>query len=150
MVVYCAGIISGSTGEKVTTYFETTAEKLRGMGFEVLYPMIGKGWARTELEFKAEGYVHTPVSTNHAIRNRDLWMVRNSDIVYVNLLGAERVSIGCVSEIAWASLLGKHIVVVMEKNNIHQHAFVIENVDIIFNDEDSALSYLQKLSSRKI
>jgi hypothetical protein len=49
-------------------------------------------------------------------------------------------------ELAWAHDKGKHTIVVLEPGNIHEHAFVLEAADVVFNNEADALLYLKKLS----
>lgn len=145
MKIYIAGSISGQSGEDVVSYFKNTKSRLIGMGFEVFSPMTGKGFFRNEIKFKASGY-NNPVSTNHAIIERDHWMVSTVDIVYCNLTMAKNVSIGSMMELAWAHHMGKHTVLAMQADNIHQHAFVIEAADIIFESHEDAIEYLSKLS----
>ena len=74
-------------------------------------------------------------------------MVEQSHIVYANLLkGQDRVSIGTVSEIAWAYHLKRHTVITINKENVHNHAFVLEMADIVFETHDESLGYLEKLA----
>ena len=149
MKIYCAHAISGRSAKDVLTYYDDVNKRLTVMGFDVLHPMVGKSYMRNELKFKAEGY-GTPLSSNHAIKERDKWMVTNADVVYVNLEKTTMVSIGCVAELAWGDLLGKHTVVVMEKQNIHRHAFILEMADVVFETEEDAMEYLKKLVSKEI
>ena len=142
MKVYIAGSISGMSGESVIGYFGETAQKLVEMGYEVQHPMIAKGYFRNEMKFKAEGYKHKPQSTNHAIVERDCWMVNWCDILYCNLTMAEIVSIGSTMELAWAHLLRKHTVLAMQSDNIHRHAFILEAADVVFESHEEALEYL--------
>ena len=53
-------------------------------------------------------------------------------------------------EMAWAHQLGKHSVVVMEKDNIHRHSFVLEASDVLYETYSEALDYLEKLSGNKL
>lgn len=145
MKIYLAHPISGLSGEEVVKYFANARDTVREMGYEPLQPMTGKGELRTEREFKSVGY-GTPVSTNHAIFERDNWMIRQADVVYVDLFGCSAISIGCTMELAAAAALGKHTVVVMEDTNPHRHAFVIEASDIIFETPNAALEYLESLA----
>jgi hypothetical protein len=62
-------------------------------------------------------------------------------------MDTDHVSIGCVMELAWASLLGKYTIVIMEKENIHNHAFILEAADIIFENYYDAIEYLKKLAN---
>jgi nucleoside 2-deoxyribosyltransferase len=147
MKIYIAHQISGLSGEEVISYFTAVKKDLEKLGYQVFSPMTGKGYFRTETKFKEHGYEGLPISTNHAIYERDKWMIGQADVVFANLLNMESVSIGCVMELAWASLLGKHTIVAMEKDNLHRHAFVMEAGDIIFEDFWSAFDYLEKLAT---
>jgi len=142
MKIYLAGQISGSSYDKVVSRIEEKKKLLPA--YRVLSPMTGKGCLRTEAKFKVHGY-DNPVSTNHAIFERDKWMISQCDVVLVDLLETVHVSIGCTMELAWASLLGKHTIVVMGIENPHHHAFVLEAADIIFETMDEAIIYLNKL-----
>lgn len=114
MKIYLARPISGRSYDEVTTYYKKLTESLQYAGYEVLCPMNGKTHLRTELEFKAHGYTNNPTSTNHAIIERDRWMVNQADVVYANLQGSTHVSIGTCMELAWAHDKGKHTIVAME------------------------------------
>ena len=146
MKIYTAGPISGLTYDEVSEYFNGTKSILESFGYTVLNPMSGKGELRTELKFKAHGYDGVPVATNNAIFGRDRWMVSQSDVIYANLMNCgDRISIGTCMELAWGFILGKHIVIAMQKDNIHQHAFVISSAHIIYETHEEAMNYLCKL-----
>ena len=144
MKIYCCHSISGMSADEVFTYYEDTDRVLQSFGYDVLSPMHGKDMLRTEKEFRAADYRH-PVTANHAIFNRDHWMVCQSDVVYANLMGTKAVSIGTMMELAWASHTYKHVVLCMENDNVHRHAFVLEACDIVFDNEQDTLQYLKGL-----
>ena len=144
MKIYLAKPISGYSYDEIVNYYINTRDFLISKGWEVLFPMISKEYLRNETKFKAEGYGN-PCSTNHAITERDRWMVQTADVVYVDLCGSKFASIGCISELAWAHDRGKHTIVAMESNNVHRHAFVLEMADIIFERHVDAIEYLEKL-----
>jgi hypothetical protein len=145
MRAYCARPITGCTYQEVVEYYQGLIEELQAMGFETLFPLCAKSYLRCERDgLKPTGYTQ-PLSTNHAIKTRDKWMINMSDILYLNLTGAKSVSIGCVMELAWAEEFNCHTIVVMEKENIHQHAFVLECADVVFDTEKEAVNYLDKL-----
>jgi len=149
MIVYCARPIAGCSYEEVASYYEETRDILQDMGYDVLIAMCGKNYLKAENDFKATGYCY-PLSTDHAIFQRDLWMCRKCDILLVNLIGATKVSIGTMMEMAWAAQDGAHVVTVMEEDNIHQHAFVKEASSVIYNNFQDALDYLSKLAKMEI
>ena len=108
--------------------------------------MTGKEALGNELEFKEADY-RNPVATNHAIFERDKWMVNQCDVILADLSNSgQRVSIGTVMELAWAAQLGKHSVVILPKENIHRHAFILESADVIFEMWDDAFFYLESLA----
>ena len=148
MKIYTAGPVSGQSYEVVVGRFAEQVSRLELMGYNVLCPMTGKQYLRNELEFKKHGYNDHPLSTNHAIKERDRWMVGQSDIVLADMTQCNGiVSIGTCMEIAWADELKKHTLVVMEEDNIHQHCFILECADLVFETMDDAFSYLNDLAT---
>lgn len=143
--IYLIHPISGLTYEQVNAYYKEKAKLYEDMGYEVFHPMTGKKQLRPEAEYKAHGIVGNPVATNHAIFERDGWMVQKADVCYADLLGAKNVSIGSCMELGIGSFLRKHTVAVIEQGNPHMHAFVLEAVDTVFETEPEAREYLRQL-----
>jgi hypothetical protein len=141
--IYLVHPVSGLSYDAVMAYYNEVRAALPY--YEPLCPMVCKGYLSPEQDLKVEGYTN-PVSTDHAIVGRDMWMVQQSDVVYADFTGATRVSIGCVCELAWAMLLRKHIVVVMKKGNPHYHSFILECANIVFETADEAIDYLSSLA----
>lgn len=80
------------------------------------------------------------IAKPHGILTRDRNDVRERDALVACFLGAERVSIGTVWEIGYASCLLKPIVVVMEPGNIHDHTFVTASAGYVVETlEEAAL-----------
>jgi nucleoside 2-deoxyribosyltransferase len=142
--IYLMHSISGLSYDEIMKYYNTTIKELKKMGYNVLNPMLGKENLRYELELKAEGY-KSPIATNHAIVERDRWMLVRADVAYCDFTGIDKISIGCCMELAWAHDRGKHMIIVMEKDNVHNHCFVREAADIIFDNTKEAKIYLRKL-----
>ena len=145
--IYCIHPISGLSADEVFDYYEGTKHELDKLGYDVYVPMFGKGFLRTEEKFKAHDY-RSPLTTNHAIFNRDKWMVKQSDILYANFMDADKVSIGSMMELAWGCDNDKQVIVVMEKDNVHMHAFVLEAATIVFHSEQEAMEYLKQLVTK--
>ena len=141
--LYLAGSISGLSYDEVVNKINAKREALSM--FEILSPMTGKEELRTEIKFKAD-FNYNPISNNHAVFERDKWMVSQCDILFADLVGAQHVSIGTMMELAWAALLGKHTIVAIDKDNIHRHAFVLEAADIVLETTEEAIEYLRKLA----
>jgi len=130
--------------QEVTRYYKRTIAKLHG--YKTFHPMVGKGILEKEIAFKSLGYDSHPLVTNHAILQRDCWMIQQSDVVFVNYSPSKKISIGCCMELAIAHWLRKYTVVVLPKDNLNNHSFVQEASDVIFYDEDEAIEYLNKLA----
>ena len=141
--LYLAGSISGLSYDEVVSKINAKKEALSM--YEILSPMTGKEELRTEIKFKAD-FNYNPISNNHAIFERDKWMVSQCDILFADLIGSQHVSIGTTMELAWAAMLGKHTIVAMDQDNIHRHAFILEAADIVFCTADEAINYLQRLA----
>jgi len=144
--IYLAGPIAGQTGEGVVSRYEEKIAILSDFGYVVYHPMLGKMNLRTEIEFRAGGYDH-PIGNDHAIFERDHWMVALVDVILADLsTSGDRVSIGTMMEMAWASHLGKQVILVMPDGNVHDHVFVRQAATIRFPTLDDAYDYLKELS----
>ncbi len=146
MIIYLVGSISGQSYNEVMVRLSTARTIYENMGYTVWSPMTGKDYLRTELKFKKHGYKY-PQSTNHAIFERDKWMVQNCDILLADFRSSKGVvSIGSCMELAWGALLEKHIVTILPEDDIHNHAFILEASDIVFNDVGDAHLYMEKFA----
>lgn len=150
--IYTAHQITGLTPNQVIDYFGGMKELLTNMGFDVLQPMTGKGFFRTETtqekEFKSTGYLN-PISTDHAIFERDMWMVDLCDICLLDFTGTSKASIGMIVELARAKARGKQCLVIMDDSNPHWHAFIKECATIVLPTLDAAIQYLSKLPTQE-
>ena len=146
MKLYLAHPISGLSGKEIFEYYDAITESL-GEYFTVLSPMIGKDYLREISEAKPNGYKN-PISNDHAIFQRDTWMVSQSDIVLCDFSVCARTSIGCCMELAIASWTNKHTIVVMENENVHYHGFILDAADIVFPTISDAISYLKNFKTK--
>lgn len=124
--VYLAGPITGTSYEECTDWRKMVSHVLTSAGIDSYSPMRAKDYLLQETSVD-DSYEETVMSSQRGIYARDYYDCRTCDAIIVNLLGAERVSIGTVMEIAWATAYEKPIVLVMEKeNNIHEHSMLRE------------------------
>lgn len=144
--IYLAHPISGSTFGEIHQWYTKHIAMLTAIGYRVYDPVTMYTKSTKKDETCASADLKGALINNHALFERDKWMVNKVDIVLAVLTGATRVSIGAVTEIAWGSLLNKHTIVVMEKDNIHRHAFVIEAADVVFENIKEAIDYLKDLN----
>lgn len=147
MKIYCARPFTGCTYKHVDQYYNILYKYLHPMGYSMLYSMMCKdgGELDKKNKFTPKSLGSSAFATNHAIVERDKWLINKADVVLVDLSATKRVSIGSMMELAWATYINKHTIVVMEKDNIHQHAFVAESADVITQTLDEALKYLEQL-----
>ena len=139
ITVYLSGPITGKNYYEVVAFFNKHKDNLPGC--VVMHPMLGKEFLHNEKKLKAEG-LKDPRVTNHAIYERDKWMVSKADIILVDLSTATQVSIGTVFEVAWAALLNKLVVMILPKENINRHSFMLEAADVVFETAKEAYDYI--------
>lgn len=131
MSVYLAGPITGLTYDEANDWRNKAREYLAQFNIVAFSPLRGKAYLKNlgELTATAEEEGKAGVlSTPKAIMARDYRDATSCDVLFVNLLGATRVSIGTVMEIAWVYQLHKPIVLVMEPGNVHEHAMITETL----------------------
>jgi nucleoside 2-deoxyribosyltransferase len=127
--VYLAGPISGLTFAGCTDWRRWAANELLDAGIKPLSPLRGKEYLDGigELSPVCAGYAHLgALSTPKGIMTRDRFDATRCDVLLVNLLGAARVSIGTVMEIAWADAKRTPIVCAIEEGNLHHHGMLHE------------------------
>ena len=125
--IYLAGAISGLTYDDAEAWRHGVASAL-SPDIECFSPLRNKQYLRSEGVLE-QSYPHSAFSSDRGINTRDHWDCMTSDLIFVNLLGASRVSIGTVMEIAWAYAYRKPCVVVMEPSgNVHEHPMIREAI----------------------
>lgn len=137
--VYLAGPITGLEFDNAQDWRYRVAQELAGAGIDAFSPLRAKEYLRSEGPLEDQYLDLHPLSSGRGIMTRDRYDCTQRDMVLVNLLGATRVSIGTVMEIAWADLARKPIVCVMEADNIHRHAMLNEAVGFEVRTLDEAV-----------
>ena len=130
--VYLAGPIAGLNYGGATSWREAAEASLAEAGIKALSPMRAKEYLKGVESFTAscvyEGAV-SPLSTGRAVMTRDRFDATRCDVMLVNFLGAQKVSIGTVMEIAWADLCRTPVVLICgEDGHLHDHAMLNEAV----------------------
>jgi len=123
--VYLAGPITGLSFGEATSWRDWAKLQLAAVGVLGLSPLRYKDYLKDESSLQ-DVYANHVLSTQKGITTRDRWDCQRSEVVWVNLLGAERVSIGTCIEFGWADAARVPIVTTMEPENIHDHAMVRE------------------------
>lgn len=122
---YLAGPITGCSYEGATDWREGVTADLLQHGIQGISPMRGKLYLLQETSI-GDCYDDTILSSQKAITTRDRWDCSRADVVLVNLIGASRVSLGTMMELGWADAARVPIVLVMDEDNVHDHAMVRE------------------------
>jgi hypothetical protein len=120
--------------------------------FKCLSPLRGKSYLKDvgkidDSTQKSPGY-RDFLASDQAIMARDSFDTLTCDAVFVNLLGATRVSIGTVMEIAWAWEKRKPIVICMESNNLHNHPMIRSSSPFVTTDLDSGIDLIKLIFDR--
>lgn len=149
--VYLSGPISGLTYNKARYDWRETFANGIEPGITVLSPMRHEGYMseiKTVIEADTGKYPKHYFADAKIIVEKDKLDIKRSDVVVVNLLGAQRVSIGTMVEIGMAFEAGKTIVLVMEDNgNVHEHPFVTQPAALRLNNIDDAIDAVNSLLS---
>lgn len=80
---------------------------------------------------------------------QDRFDIQHCNAVLMNLKGAKRVSIGTMVELGWADAMGKPIVIVMDKNNLHEHGFVLTLGQYVVDDLSDAIDIVMEIVERQ-
>lgn len=136
--LYLAGPITGESWNGATSWRDYVAETLFDIGIECLSPLRGKNTYLVNEQVLDMEYRH-PLSTAKGITARDRNDVMTCDAILVNLLGAQRVSIGTVLEIAWADAFRKPIILASDPGGVHDHSMINEIAGFILDDLDEAI-----------
>ena len=136
-LLFLAGPLTGVSYEESVTWRKYVAGKLPPF-IKAYSAMRGKEYLSDESTLR-DSYEEHPLSSQKGISCRDRADVMRCDMLFVNFLGAKKVSIGTVLEIGWADMLRKPILVVMEKDNIHAHATLREITNFIVPTLDEGI-----------
>jgi len=136
--VYLAGPITGLSYGGATDWREAAKKTLADNDILGLSPMRAKEYLLQETSI-GDSYEESILSCQKGITARDRFDCQRVDIVLVNLLGAERASLGSMIEFGWADAARVPIVTVLEEGSIHDHAMVREMSGFLATNLDDAL-----------
>lgn len=144
--VYLSGPISSLSYDKAIGWTNYAKDQLSDHGIVGYKPLRGKEFLKDVTEMHAMGYSVNPMSTPKGVFARDRYDVESSDAMLINLLDAQRVSIGTMFEMAWAHMLHVPMVLIMEDgNNMHEHIFVTESAGHRVNNIDDGISLIKSI-----
>lgn len=150
---YLAGAISNLNFEEATDWREHAKQYLAWdanygeTGIIGYSPMRAKDYLSEMgvLSGRPEAYEDYVLSSAKGIMARDSWDVRTADLVFVNLLGTTKASIGTCMEIGMGYALNKPMVVCMERENVHQHPMLNTAAGWIVDDLDFGLDIVKAI-----
>jgi hypothetical protein len=147
--VYLAGAITGLTYKGATDWRDFVASQLDSDKVETLSPMRGKNFLLDVGILQNGTYDDKVISSGKGIMRRDFFDCTRASCVFVNLLGAQRVSIGTVLEVAWAYQAKIPVIVVMEQDNMHNHVMFNEAATYIVRTIEEAVELTKFLFNDK-
>ncbi len=145
-LVYCVSPITGLSYEEATAWYEDVDHAFPAHIIPV-FPLRGKTWLKNETIIAGSYEGRHPLSTQAGIATRTKLEVMRCDSILANFLGAQSKSIGSCFEIAWAHLLHKPIVVIMEPSNVHQHPILCDSASMIVPTLEQGLDVMKRLIS---
>lgn len=143
--VYLAGPIAHQSYEQATGWRDWATEELVYRGFDVYTPMRA---SRAELE----DYEMMPLEEDKHTFQRDMLDITRADIVLVNWLGAQNVSIGTAFEMGAAHVAGKFVITVIEHaseityplaNDGRYHPFIEGGSNVIVHSLEQAIDFIE-------
>lgn len=126
--VYLAGPITGLTHAGATDWRKEVEGELWVYGIKAISPMRGKDYLATVGELSGHGREYfdlNVMSQPRSVMTRDRFDATRCDALLVNFMGAKRVSIGTVMEIAWADAKRTPIIIASD-NDVHDHMMINE------------------------
>lgn len=141
--VYLCGPITGKLYNDTMEWRQYVSDRVIDTVIP-LSPMRGKSYLEGVTPI-GDTYENTLMSSARGITTRDRFDTLRCDLLFANLLGAERVSIGSMIELGWADSRRTPIIVVMEKDNIHQHGMVREIANWVVPTIDEGIEVVNKI-----
>ena len=124
--------MTGLTSIGVRNYYKKITKDLRKIGYVVKRP-----------EFVVGGKIRNNTEACRKAYNVDQELIRQSDIVLMDLTLAVMPSVGCIYEICWANKLDKRLIVICPPYiEWCQHSFIRESADVIVQTYEQAIRLL--------
>jgi nucleoside 2-deoxyribosyltransferase len=127
--VYLAGPITGLTLDQGQEWRQFVAAEFSLWGIKTRSPLRGKSYLASEGVLGPADYGHIhPLSSDKGIVTRDRNDTINADLIFANLLGADRISGGTCIELGWADMARIPTIVVMEPEGNPHDAHMVRGV----------------------
>lgn len=123
--IYLCGQITGLSGKQARYgWREIVYKALANTDIECLSPMRHKSHLDNVQSLSPLGNPGSVMSCAKGITTRDRFDVMRSDMLFCNLWGMTRASIGCMIEFGWADAFRVPILLIMEEGGEHEHGMV--------------------------
>lgn len=136
MKVYLAGPISGLDYDQAVNWRESVTRELANYHIQCYSPMRGKNHLRN---FSSSVDHTNPLTTPKGIFARDFLDCTTSDLLIVNLKDTTKISIGTVMELSWAYVYRIPCIVIINKDNVHQHPMLDQTYSFSVSNTDEAI-----------
>lgn len=124
--VYLCGQITGLSYQEATYGWRAQVyDGLRDLA-TVLSPMRAKKMLEETQELSCMGDPGHVLNTPRGITARDRMDTQRSTLIFCNLVGMDRVSVGSMIEFGWADAWRVPILCCMEPGNPHEHAMPLD------------------------
>lgn len=148
--VYLAGPITGLDFKGCTDWRKEFIKELSQYNITGISPMRYKDYlADTPGPIKDRYDGHSKIadilSSAKGISYRDKWDIMRCDVIFVNLIGTIKVSIGTMLEVGMATAIQKPIILAIDDVNIHQHSMLETYAGWIVSDLEDGLETIKAL-----
>jgi nucleoside 2-deoxyribosyltransferase len=144
-LVYLAGPIAGLTYDQGQDWRDYVAKELP-REIRAVSPLRAKAERLTRTGIITDSYEDNPLTSQRGLTARDRMDCTRSDALIMNLLGAQRVTIGTMIEIGWADAHRIPIILVIEKSgNLHDHPMVRECASFRVETLDDAVTVCEAI-----
>jgi hypothetical protein len=146
-LVYLSGPISGLNYQGSTDWREY-ATKCFPPHIQGVSPMRAKRYLDDGKIIDGDQPLKFTLSADRAINTRNRFDTLRATAILVNLLGATRVSIGTMMEVAWAHDHSIPVVVAIEpEGNIHEHPMLRDCISVRVSSLDEAIEAVTAIVS---
>jgi nucleoside 2-deoxyribosyltransferase len=150
--VYLSGPITGLTFQGATDWRQYAINALSRANISGVSPMRAKDYlAKLTAPISGHGREYADLgvlSTPQAVVARDRYDTTRVDVMLMNLLGADRISIGTMVELGWADSARVPVVGVIEpEGNVHDHMFVNQLIGFRVTTLDAGLDVVKAILS---
>lgn len=141
--IYLAGPIDGLHFNEAVSWRNSVKTQLEPE-IDCFSPLRDKEFLAQAKKIE-QSYWH-PLASDRGIMSRDHNDCMKVDLIFCNLLGSLKISIGTVMEIAWAFAYRKPLVLAIEDHeNLHDHPMIREAINFRVNNLETAVTITRSI-----